>query len=98
MLLNGWPAVQYGYWDGAMPSDNNRTGKTEVDMSDEKNRVDDNHYRVVSDDGKTSWLYESHALSISGDTLIEVAKHDGGTTVAYEPGSVILGDGCGKKK
>lgn len=41
-------------------------------MSSEKHWVDDNHYRTVSDDGNTSYLYEvsgimctSHCVEMS---------------------------------
>ena len=54
-------------------------------MSSEKQWVDENHYRVTSDDGKTSWLYEADGGFFGPDTCVEVADHHGnGTTTAYE--------------
>ncbi|MCL4836777.1 MAG: hypothetical protein KJ058_02270 [Thermoanaerobaculia bacterium] len=72
-------------------------------MSDEKHWVDSHSYRVVSDDGRTSWLYEVESgLLFDTKTCIEVAKHyEDGTTVAYEPPDVIdtlLGPGHGPRK
>ncbi len=70
-------------------------------MSKEKHWVDDNHYRVVSDDGKTSYLYEVSGILCSS-TCVEIAEHhDDGTTDAYEVGGVmdsIFNGGKGRKK
>ena len=53
----------------------------------EKHWVDNDHYRVVSEDGKTSYLYEAHLL---GDICTEVAEHHkDGSTDAYERGGII---------
>jgi hypothetical protein len=51
--------------------------------------VDNNHYRETSDDGKTSYLYESDGLS---SHCVEVARHnDDGTTIATEADNSIVG-------
>ena len=58
-------------------------------MSNERHWVDDNHYRNVSDDGKTSYLYEVSGI-LGTSTCIEIAEHHrDGTTDAYEPGGVL---------
>lgn len=65
----------------------------------EKVRVDDNHYRIVEDDGKTSRLYETDGGLFGPDTCVEVADHHpDGTTTAYEPTDPLFTDGRGKKK
>jgi hypothetical protein len=47
-----------------------------------KVKVDDDHYRIVTDDGRKSWLYEKDG---SFDRCIEVAEHHpSGTTDAWE--------------
>jgi len=70
-------------------------------MSSEKHWVDKNHYRVTSDDGKTSYLYEVSGILCTSH-CVEIAKHHSdGTTDAYEVGGVLdslCGDGTGKKK
>lgn len=71
-------------------------------MSD-KHWTDKNHYRVVSDDGSKSWLYEADGGLFGPDTCKEVADHhDDGTTTAYEhePGiiSSLFYDGKGAEK
>ena len=70
--------------------------------NDEKHWVDSKHYRVVSDDGSKSHLYESRAADIvpTRDKCIEISDHrKDGTTQAYEAnGSLLWGDGRGKKK
>jgi hypothetical protein len=62
--------------------------------------VDKNHFRVVSDDGRRSWLYETDGWT---DTCIEVADHHpDGTTDAYEADNSVVGqlfwDGKGRHK
>jgi hypothetical protein len=63
-------------------------------------QVDDDHYRVVTDGGRRSWLYETKESGI--DVCIETAVHDeDGTTTAYEPPSFWdhwFNDSKGKKK
>lgn len=50
--------------------------------------VDDNHVRITSDDGETSYLYE--VGNLGGRTCVEIAKHHpDGTTDAYKPGGII---------
>lgn len=62
----------------------------------EKHWVDDNHYRIVSDDGRTSRLYEADGGLFGPDTCVEVADHDtDGTTVAYEPTDPLFTNGRG---
>ncbi|MCZ7652539.1 MAG: hypothetical protein M5U13_15760 [Thermoanaerobaculia bacterium] len=72
-------------------------------MSDEKHWVDNEHYRKVSDDGQTSWLYEADSSFLGTDRCIEIARHhDDGTTTAYEVDHSFLGslfgDGRGREK
>lgn len=72
----------------------------EVNRVPEKEIVDSNHYRVTTDDGRKSYLYETDGWS---DHCIEVADHhEDGTTDAYEVDSSISGvffhDGKGKHK
>jgi hypothetical protein len=72
-------------------------------MSSEKKWVDEDHYRVTSDDGKTSWLYEADGSLLGTDTCIEVADHHSdGTTTAYEHEhgfmKSLFDGGRGKKK
>ena len=56
-------------------------------MMAEKEWVDDRHYRVVSDDGRKSYLYETDGWS---SWCVEVAEHhEDGTTDAYEHGGII---------
>ena len=58
-------------------------------MSDKKHWVDDDHYRTVSDDGKTSYLYEVKGV-FGISTCTEIAEHhDDGSTDAYEVGGVL---------
>ena len=58
----------------------------------EKNWVDNEHYRVVSDDGKTSYLYKADGGLFHPDSCIEIAEHhEDGTTDAYEVDNSILG-------
>lgn len=46
--------------------------------------VDSDHYRIVSDDGRSSELYESPGW-FSPDRCVEVTDHNAdGTTDAYE--------------
>ena len=67
-------------------------------MSDEKHWVDDNHYRVTSDDGSKSWLYKADGGLVGPDTVVEVTDHhEDGTTDAYKPLSP-LGGGRGDHK
>ncbi len=82
---------------------NIKTEVLKINLMAEKHWIDDNHYREVSEDGKTSWVYKADGGLFSTDTCIEVADHrDDGTTVAhnYEYGimnSLIYG-GRGDKK
>lgn len=69
----------------------------------EKHWIDANHYRVVSEDGKTSWVYEADGSLFGTDTCIEVADHNiDGTTTAhnYEYGIMnsLTNGGRGDKK
>ena len=71
-------------------------------MSD-KHWVDSDHYRTVSEDGKTSYLYKADGGLFFPDTCVEIAQHHSdGTTDAYEPDTSITGlflhDCLGKKK
>jgi hypothetical protein len=70
-------------------------------MSSEKHWVDDNHYRLVSDDGKTSYLYEVSGI-LATSTCVEITEHHSdGTTDAYETGGLldsIFNGGKGKHK
>ncbi|MGV3661090.1 MAG: hypothetical protein ACO1TE_12960 [Prosthecobacter sp.] len=72
----------------------------------EKHWVDDKHYRLVSDDGKKSWLMESSPKILGigpPDIPLEVSEHHSdGTTDAYEydgslVGSLVFGN-KGRKK
>lgn len=63
-----------------------------------KEWVDNDHYRVVSDDGTKSWLYEADGGLLGPDTCVEVTDHHSdGTTDAFEPLSP-LGGGRGDHK
>jgi hypothetical protein len=70
----------------------------------EKNWVDNDHYRLTSDDGRESWLYERHDNVLGHtDVCIERADHfSDGTTKAYEYDysltSAICSGGRGKEK
>jgi hypothetical protein len=67
-------------------------------VSDEKHWVDDNHYRTVSEDGKTSFLFKADGGILSTDTCTEVTSHHGdGTTDAYVPDNSAW-DGRGDHK
>jgi hypothetical protein len=68
-------------------------------MSD-KNWVDKDHYRVTSEDGSKSWLYEaSKDMFLGIDHCIEVADHHSdGTTDAYEYKPTLFGNDKGAKK
>lgn len=70
-------------------------------MSNEKSWVDRNHYRTVSEDGETSYLYEVSGIFCESH-CVEIAKHHSdGTTDAYEPGgflSQLFSDGTGTHK
>jgi hypothetical protein len=63
-------------------------------------RVDADHVRVTSDDGRSSALYEVSALGER--VLVEVADHHAdGTTEAYESNStrgLLFDDGRGARK
>ena len=51
--------------------------------------VDNSHYRQTSEDGKTSYLYETDKLT---SHCVEVAQHhDNGKTDAYEYDGSFLG-------
>ena len=72
-------------------------------MSSEKKWVDRDHYRVTSEDQKTSWLYKANGGLLGPDNCIEVADHHAnGTTTAYEYDGGFLKSlfdgGRGKKK
>lgn len=58
-------------------------------MSDEKHWVDDNHYRIVSHDGETSYLYEVSGIWGSSHCVEMADHHSDGTTDAYEVGGVL---------
>lgn len=67
-----------------------------------KSHIDEDHYRVTFDDGKTSRVYEKGGL-FGPDKCIEVADHHADeTTTAYEYDGSLLGSlldgGRGKKK
>lgn len=65
----------------------------------EKHWVDDDHYRTVSSDGKTSYLFKADGGGFFTDTCVEVADHNSdGTTDAYEPDNSLFGDGRGDHK
>ena len=68
-------------------------------MSDDKHWVDKEHFVKVSDDGKTSYKYQTDGWT---ETCVEITKHHGdGTSDAYEVGGVmdsLFGDGTGKHK
>ena len=50
-----------------------------------KSWVDKNHYRVTSNDGRKSYLYETDNSLFGPDKCVEVAEHhQDGTTDAYE--------------
>ena len=58
----------------------------------EKHWVDSDHYRVVSEDGRESWLYEADGGLVHPDTCIEKADHaEDGTTTAYEADNSVIG-------
>ena len=66
-----------------------------------RSRVDSNHVRVTSDDGRRSYLYEVDALG--PDVCKEVADHHkDGTTTAYEADNSFVGalfwGGKGRRK
>lgn len=70
-------------------------------MADEKHWVDDSHYRVVSDDGRTSYLYEVSGILCNSHCVEITEHHSDGTTDAYEVGGVldsIFNGGKGKHK
>lgn len=57
-----------------------------------KSRVDADHYRVTSDDGKTSTLYERSDSVFFPDRPVEVADNNSnGTTTAYEYDGGLFG-------
>lgn len=64
----------------------------------EKKWVSPGVYRVTSEDGNKSWLYEKSEW-LSPPTLIEIAEHDQseGTTRAWEVNQGIFG-GKAKEK
>lgn len=52
----------------------------------DKHWVDDNHYRTVEEDGKTSYLFVADGGVFFEDTCIEVAEHHSdGTTTTHDP-------------
>jgi hypothetical protein len=72
-------------------------------MTNKKEWVDREHYRVTTEGGRRSYLYKANLGLFSSDTCVEVADHhSNGTTDAYEPDTSIIGglfNGCrGKKK
>ena len=63
----------------------------------DKHWVDEDHYRTVSDDGKTSYLYKADGGLLGPDTCEEVAEHHSdGTTVAFKHDSSFDGKGAEK--
>jgi hypothetical protein len=65
-------------------------------MSD-TNWVDKDHYRVTSDDSRTSYLYKADGGLFGPDTCEEVAEHHSdGTTDAYEHDNSFDGKGAHK--
>ena len=72
-------------------------------MTRKEEWVDKNHYRVTSEDGRRSYLYEADGGLFFPDTCKEIAEHHkNGKTDAYEPDTSVIGGlffGCkGKKK
>jgi len=68
-----------------------------------KEWVDKEHYRITSDDGRTSWLYKADGGLLGPDSCIEIAEHHkDGKTDAYEVDNSIIGQlfhgGKGKHK
>ena len=57
-------------------------------MSD-KEWVDNDHYRVTSEDGRTSYLYKTDGWTSQCEEIAE--HHKDGTTDAYEVDSSIIG-------
>lgn len=67
----------------------------------EKHWVDNNHYRTVSDDGKTSYLYEVSGILCESHCVEIADHHSDGSTTAYEVGGLldsIFSGGRGAKK
>lgn len=68
----------------------------------EKHWVDRNHYRTVSEDGKTSYLFKADGGLFHPDTCEEIADHHSdGTTTAYKSDNSLLslnGGGRGERK
>ncbi len=61
-------------------------------MSSDKHWIDKNHYREVSDDGETSYVYKANNDLFFPDPCVEIAKHHSdGTTTAYEYDNSIFG-------
>lgn len=61
-----------------------------------KHRIDSDHYRVVSDDGRHSEVYRENGW-FQNDTRVECAHHEkDGNTYAYDPPS-LLGEFFGSK-
>jgi len=74
----------------------------EADEMSEKSWVDKNHYRITSEDGCKSWLYETYGI-FGASKCVEVAEHyPDGTTEAWEADPEaywnIFSNGKGKKK
>ncbi len=59
---------------------------TQEDAMAEKHRVDDTHFREVSDDGRKSYLYEDGGGILSPfPKCVEITEHyENGTTQAFE--------------
>jgi hypothetical protein len=58
-------------------------------MARDKHRIEDNHDRAVSDDGKRSYLYEVSGI-LRTSHCVEIAEHhSNGTSDAYEVGGVL---------
>jgi hypothetical protein len=55
----------------------------------DKHWVDNNHYRTVSDDGKTSYLYEVTGIFGTSHCTEIAEHHSDGTTTAYEVGGLL---------
>ena len=75
----------------------------DYDRKPEKHWVDDEHYRIVSKNGKESLLYRAESGILGVDSIQEISEHrENGTTQAYEfEGGIlwtILSDNKGRAK
>ena len=65
------------------------TRRKEVIEIGKESWVDKDHYRVTSDDGRTSWLYKTDGWF---SHCVEVTEHHGdGTTDAYKHDDSVIG-------